>query len=71
MVLQQIDSLPGSRWAAVEIKMGQGAVDKAASGLLRFTNRVDSGKHGEPAALIVVTATGRKSCVEMKERRAG
>jgi len=55
----------------VEIKMGQGAVDKAASGLLRFTNRVDSGKHGEPAALIVVTATGRKSCVEMKERRAG
>jgi hypothetical protein len=51
-------TLPGGRWAAVEIKMSQNDVDKAAAGLLNFAQRVDTGKQGQPAALIVVTATG-------------
>ncbi|WP_449277945.1 ATP-binding protein [Leucobacter sp. GX24907] len=51
-------TLPGGRWAAVEIKMSQREVDKAAAGLLNFVQRVDSGKQGEPVALIVITATG-------------
>lgn len=51
-------SLPGGRWAAVEIKMSQKEVDKAAAGLIRFAQRVDTGKQGQPDALIVITATG-------------
>lgn len=51
-------TLPDGRWAAVEIKMNQNDVDKAAAGLVNFEQRVDTGKQGKPAALIVVTATG-------------
>lgn len=53
-----IITLPGGRWAAVEIKMSQNDVDTAATGLLHFAQRIDTGKHGPPAALIVVTASG-------------
>lgn len=51
-------TLPGGRWAAIEIKMSQRQVDKAAAGLLNFAKRVDTSKQGQPDALIVVTATG-------------
>jgi len=51
-------TLPGGRWAAVEIKMSQNDVDKSATGLLSFAQRINTGKQGQPAALIVVTATG-------------
>lgn len=51
-------TLPDGRWAAVEIKMSQRDVDKAAAQLLAFAERIDTGKQGEQAALIVVTATG-------------
>lgn len=51
-------TLADGRWAAVEIKMNQNDVDKAAAGLVNFVKRVDIGKQGEPSALIVVTATG-------------
>lgn len=51
-------TLPGGRWAAVEIKMSQNEVDKAAAGLLKFAQRVDTSRQGNPAALVVVTATG-------------
>ena len=51
-------TLPDGRWAAVEVKMSQRDVDKAAAQLLDFAGRIDTGKQGEHAALIVVTATG-------------
>ena len=51
-------SLPDGRWAAIEVKMNQSAVDLAAANLKRFTQRVDLDRHGQPAALIVITATG-------------
>jgi len=53
-----IVTTPGGRWAAVEIKMSQNDVDRAAAALLSFAQRIDTGKRGQPAALIVVTATG-------------
>ncbi len=51
-------TLPGGRWAVVEIKMSQRDVDQAAIGLKSFAQRVNTGKQGQPEALIIVTATG-------------
>lgn len=42
----------------IEIRMNQNDVDKAAVALLNFAQRIDTGRQGRPAALIVVTATG-------------
>lgn len=56
--IDAVVTLPGGRWAAVEIKMSQRDVDKAASNLVAFTERVDTTKQGQPSALIVITATG-------------
>lgn len=53
-----IVTIPGGKWAAFEIKMGQSEVDTAAVNLLRFAKRVDTSKQGVPAALAVITATG-------------
>lgn len=49
---------PGGPWAAVEIKLGVGQADDAAKTLLRFAERVDTSKVGEPAALVAVVSTG-------------
>lgn len=46
------------RWAAFEVKLGQGQVDAAAATLLRFSERVDTRKCGSPAALGVIVGTG-------------
>lgn len=46
------------RWAAFEVKLGPGAVDAAAATLLRLAKRIDSARHGPPAALVVVTGWG-------------
>jgi len=46
------------RWAAFEVKLGQGAVDAAAANLLRLADRVDPARHGPPAALAVITGWG-------------
>lgn len=51
-------TLPGGRWAAVEIKLGPSQADQAAAGLLKFAERVDQEEQGPPQALIVVTGTG-------------
>lgn len=48
--------LPDGSWAAVEVKMGEVAADAAAASLLHFAAKVDTNRHGEPAALIVITA---------------
>ncbi|WRS31023.1 DUF4143 domain-containing protein [Actinomycetaceae bacterium MB13-C1-2] len=47
--------LPDGRWAGIEIKLGEAAVDSAATSLLRFAAKIDKARHGEPAALIVLT----------------
>ncbi|MCK0112185.1 DUF4143 domain-containing protein [Ornithinimicrobium sp. F0845] len=48
---------PG-RWAAFEVKLSPGAVDKAAADLQRFRATVDTSRHGEPSCLGVITSTG-------------
>ncbi len=53
-----IITVPGGRWAAVEIKMSNTEVDTAAASLTKFAQRIDTSRHGEPQSLIVVTATG-------------
>jgi predicted AAA+ superfamily ATPase len=47
-----------SRWIGIEIKLGAGQVDAGASNLLRFAERVDMTKCGQPSALAVVVGTG-------------
>lgn len=42
-------------WGAIEIKLGYGSVETAASSLLRFRNAIDTNRMGEPAFLAVVT----------------
>ena len=46
------------RWAAFEIRLGEGRVDEAARTLLKFRDRVDTGRCGEPAALAVIVGSG-------------
>jgi predicted AAA+ superfamily ATPase len=53
-----IISFPGRKWAAFEVKMSPSEVDTAAANLLKFSERVDKEAQGEPAALVVITATG-------------
>lgn len=48
----------GHRWVPFEIKLGQSQVDEAARNLLRFRERVDTRKCGEPQALGVIVGTG-------------
>ena len=47
-------------WLPVEVKLGSSEriIDAAAANLLKFKSRVDTAKMGEPANLLVVTATG-------------
>ncbi len=45
------------KWGAIEIKLGAGYIDAAADNLLKFKNRVDRKKCGEPAFLMVLTGT--------------
>lgn len=44
-------------WGAIEIKLGAGYIDEAANNLLKFKDRVDMKKCGEPAFLMVLTGT--------------
>ena len=48
-------TLDDGRWGALEVKMNPEAADDAASSLLRFRDKVDLSKVGEPAFLGVVT----------------
>lgn len=49
-----------ARWCACEVKLGSAPhiVDAAAAQLLKFAQRVDTTRCGEPAALLVITAGG-------------
>ncbi len=46
------------RWAAFEVKLGHSKIDEAAANLLKFSDRVDTRKSGEPHALAVIVASG-------------
>lgn len=46
------------RWSAFEVKLGDHRVDEAAENLLRFRNRVDTERMGEPGTLAIITGTG-------------
>lgn len=45
------------KWGAIEIKLGSGYVDDAAKNLLKFKEKVDTQKCGEPSFLMVLTGT--------------
>jgi hypothetical protein len=45
-------------WGAFEIKLGIGAVDAAASNLLKFADKIDTPKAKLPTALTVLTGNG-------------
>ncbi len=47
--------LPNGRWAGFEIKLGETQADAAARALLDMASKVDIERHGEPAALVVIT----------------
>ncbi len=46
------------RWAAFEVKLGEGRVDEAADNLLRLARKVDPDRMGKPAALGVIVCSG-------------
>lgn len=47
------------QWAAFEVKLGgEARIEEAAASLLRFRDRVDTGRTGAPAALAVVVGAG-------------
>ena len=48
--------LPDGTWAGIEVKLGENAADEAAASLLRMADKIDHDRHGEPAALIVITS---------------
>lgn len=48
---------PSGKWGAIEIKLGAGYIDEAANNLLKFKERVDINKCGEPSFLMVLTGT--------------
>jgi predicted AAA+ superfamily ATPase len=48
--------LDDGRWAALEVKMNPGDVDEAARSMLRFLEKVDITKVGEPAFTGVITS---------------
>lgn len=51
-----VDAGP-ERWAAFEIKLGAGRIEEAAQTLLKFADRVDTKRTGEPATLGVITGS--------------
>lgn len=48
----------GDSWAAIEVKLGIGQIDGAASNLHAFRRRVDTSKRGEPAFMAIVVGSG-------------
>lgn len=45
------------KWGAIEIKLGGGYIDEASKNLLKFKERIDIKKCGEPTFLVVLTGT--------------
>lgn len=53
-----IIELHDGRWGAVEVKMGQKEIDKAAENLLKLKDRIDEKKMNKPSFLMVLTGNG-------------
>ncbi len=49
---------PDGRWAAFEIKLGQHRIDQGAASLLKLARRINTDRHGKPAALGVIVPKG-------------
>ncbi len=49
--------LKDERWAAIEVKMGAGEIEKAAENLIKFRDNIDYSKMPQPSFLMVLTAT--------------
>ena len=43
------------KWGAIEIKLGSGYIEEAAQNLLKFKEKADTSKCGEPAFLMVLS----------------
>lgn len=50
-----IITLDDGRWAALEVKMSPNDIDEAAASLLRFLDKIDTSKLGQPAFTGVIT----------------
>ena len=53
-----IIELHDGRWAAVEVKLGQKEIDKAAENLLKLTDKIDATKMNKPSFLMILTCEG-------------
>lgn len=53
-VIERIDGT----WGAIEVKLGAGALDAAATNLLTLSNSIDTTKYSAPAFLAVIVPTG-------------
>ena len=49
--------LQNGQWGAFEIKLGSGYIEDAACNLLKFKEKVDVDKHGEPSFLMVLSGS--------------
>lgn len=45
------------KWGAIEIKLGAGEIPTAVDNLIKFKDKVDTKKYGEPAFLMVLTGS--------------
>jgi predicted AAA+ superfamily ATPase len=52
-----LEAADGS-WIAVEVKLGLRMLDEAAANLLKFRDKVNTGRMGEPKALVIITSGG-------------
>jgi predicted AAA+ superfamily ATPase len=49
----------GDAWGAFEIKLGgERRIEEAAAGLIKFRDRIDTSKSGDPSVLAVIVGTG-------------
>lgn len=46
------------RWAAFEVKLGQGQIDVAAENLKKFADRIDTTRSGKPMTLGIIVSSG-------------
>jgi predicted AAA+ superfamily ATPase len=56
--LDAVIVLEDGSWVGVEVKLGFGAADDAAAGLLRVAAGIDTARTGPQRALVVVTGNG-------------
>jgi len=52
--IDYIIELRDGSWGAIEVKLGAGDIDEAASNLIKFRNKIDTDKKGEPKFLMVL-----------------